>query len=266
MAGGTKYKAKKPDENGFIEYSNIENETWGILYERQHNIIQGRACKEYIDGHQQLALPTDSIPQLPDVSDRLRAATNWEVAGVPALISFGKFFNLLANRKFPAATFIRTREELEYLQEPDIFHEVYGHCPMLTEPVYADFMQEYGKIGVDADEKDQVMLARLYWFTVEFGLIERNKDLKAYGAGILSSIGETVYALESEKAERRPFDLIDVLRTPYRIDIFQPIYYVIESYQQLFELTNLDLLGAIKQARELGMFKPTYPPKPENDN
>jgi len=262
MGKGTKYVAKVPDENGFIHYTDEEHQIWHELITRQRKVLPGRACAEYIDALELLGLPDDRIPQCGEVSRVLRAHTGWEVAPVPALINFTDFFNLLANKRFPAASFIRSREEMEYLQEPDIFHEIFGHTPLLTDPRFAAFTHAYGKAGAAARKEDRPMLARLYWFTVEFGLIHRHDEgLRAYGAGVVSSIGETIYALDSEQPQRKPFDPLDVLRTPYRIDIYQPIYFVIESFDTLFEVAQMDLLGLIEQARELGMHSPAFPPK-----
>lgn len=252
------YVAKPVDENGYAHYTDEENLIWNELITRQSPIIQGRACDEYIHGQDLLHLSKDKIPQCPDVSKVLRETTGWALEPVPALIPFSHFFDLLANRKFPAATFIRRREEMDYLQEPDIFHEIFGHCPMLTNKACADFTHTYGKLGLNATHADQVMLAKLYWFTIEFGLINTKDGLRAYGGGILSSKSETIYCLESPVPQRRPFDVMDVLRTPYRIDIIQPIYFVIESFDTLFSLTEMDLIGLISKARELGMHEPAY--------
>jgi phenylalanine-4-hydroxylase len=178
---------------------------------------------------------------------------------VPSLIPFEHFFTLLANRKFPAATFIRRRAELDYLQEPDIFHEVFGHCPMLTNQACADFTHNYGELSLTASPEDQVLLAKLYWFTIEFGLIKTKAGLRAYGGGILSSMSETLYCVESDIPQRKPFDVIDVLRTPYRIDIMQPIYFVIDSFDVLYHLIDMDLIGLIREARKMGMHEPIYP-------
>ncbi|HLS05327.1 MAG TPA: phenylalanine 4-monooxygenase, partial [Wenzhouxiangella sp.] len=158
---------------------------------------------------------------------------------------------------------IRTRESMDYLQEPDIFHEIFGHTTMLTHQAFADFTHAYGKAGIKASREERVFLARLYWFTVEFGLINSTGKLEIYGGGIASSPGETVYALESDEPMRRPFDPIDALRTPYRIDIYQTVYYVLEHMDDLFELAHADLLALIRKARALGQFEPTYPPKPD---
>lgn len=255
------YIARPVDAYGNANYTAEENLIWQDLVTRQTPLIQGRACNEYIYGMNLLNLPHDKIPQCPDVSAVLQKATGWELAPVAALIPFNEFFNLLANRKFPAATFIRRRDELDYLQEPDIFHEVFGHCPMLTNQACADFTQTYGQLGLSASHQDQVMLARLYWFTIEFGLIKTKEGLRAYGGGILSSKSETMYCIESSVPIRKPLDVIDVLRTPYRIDILQPIYFIIDSFDVLFSLIEMDLIGLIKEARKLGMHPPAYPPK-----
>jgi phenylalanine-4-hydroxylase len=252
------YVAHPVDENGVANYTEDENLIWQELITRQVPLVQNRACNEYLNGIKELDLPTDKVPQCPDVSKVLREATGWSLEPVPALIPFSHFFNLLANRKFPAATFIRRREELDYLQEPDIFHEVFGHCPMLTNKACADFTHTYGKLGLNASHADQVMLAKLYWFTIEFGLIKTPEGLRAYGGGILSSKNETAYCLESTEAQRKPFDVMEVLRTPYRIDIMQPIYYVIDSFDVLFSLTEMDLISLIQEARQLGMYEPLY--------
>ena len=201
----SKYQAKKPDDSGFIAYTEEEHETWNILFERQVGLVRGRACNEFIDGLDILRLPSDRIPQLDELNKSLEKTTGWGVARVPALISFDRFFNLLANRQFPVATFIRTREELDYLQEPDIFHEIFGHCPLLTNPDFAEFTATYGRLGLAASKEERVYLARLYWLTVEFGLVETIQGLRIYGGGILSSYGETCYALESDKPLREPF-------------------------------------------------------------
>ncbi len=264
MAKSTSYIAKVPDQDGNIHYTDDENAIWHELITRQKPMLEGRACDEYLAALEKLELPEDRVPQGEDVSRILREYTGWEVAPVPALINFDKFFRLLANKKFPAASFIRSWEELDYLQEPDIFHEIFGHTPLLTDPRFAAFSQAYGEAGLAASKEDRAMLARLYWFTVEFGLIQRRGEaLRTYGAGIVSSIGELPYALESDVPERRPFDPVDALRTPYRIDIYQTVYFVIESFDELFSLAQQDLLALIRQARKLGMHPPTFPPKEE---
>jgi len=261
MGKSSRYVAKVPDENGIIPYSEDEHGVWEELFARQIEIIQGRVCQEFLDGLDVLKLSTDRIPQPAEVSKALFERTGWQVEPVPALINFDRFFRLLAERKFPAATFIRTREDMDYLQEPDIFHEIFGHTAMLTHQAFADFTEAYGKAGVQASHEERVFLARLYWFTVEFKLLQTADGTRIYGGGIASSPGETVYSLESDEPLRRPFDPIDALRTPYRIDIYQTVYYVLDRMDDLFELASADLLALIRQARALGQFEPTYPPK-----
>ena len=260
MGKTSKYVAKVPDENGFIHYTDEEHRVWRDLITRQRPLVEKYACDDYLNALERMQFPTDRIPQCEEVSAVLRKHTGWEVAPVPALIPFGQFFDLLANKKFPAASFIRSREEMDYLQEPDIFHEIFGHTPLLTDPRFAEFTHAYGQVGAKADKKDHVMLARLYWFTVEFGLINTAKGLKTYGAGVVSSFGETPYAIESDKPVRKPFEPVDVLRTPYRIDIFQTTYFIINSLEDMFNLAHADLMGFIRRARELGMHEPNYPP------
>ncbi|MCL1057928.1 phenylalanine 4-monooxygenase [Shewanella gelidimarina] len=261
MSKPTKYIAHLPDASGRIQYPQDEHDIWQELYARQLVNLPGRACQAYIDGLERLALPSDRIPQLSEIDAVLQETTGWKTAAVPALISFGKFFELLANKSFPVATFIRSREELDYLQEPDIFHEVFGHCPLLTNPSFAHFSHLYGQLGLAASREERVFLARLYWFTVEFGIIRAaNNDLSIYGGGIISSPGETLFVMGNEP-EIRPFDLVDVMRTPYRIDIMQPIYYAINSISDLDGIAEMDIMGAVKKAQQLGLFAATYPAK-----
>lgn len=261
MGKSTKYEAKVPDENGIIPYSDDEHAVWADLYARQIKIVEGRACTEFLDGLEILDLPRDRIPQPKEVSRTLLERTGWQVEPVPALINFDRFFELLAERRFPAASFIRSREEMDYLQEPDIFHEIFGHTAMLTHQAFADFTEAYGKAGVKASKQERVFLARLYWFTVEFGLLQTADGIKIYGGGIASSPGETLYSMESPEPIRRPFDPIDALRTPYRIDIYQTVYYILDRMDDLFDLARADLLALIREARALGQFEATYPPK-----
>lgn len=250
----TKYTAKKPDANGIIHYTAEEDSVWHDLYARQIKIVEHRACAEYLKGLEILQLPTDKVPQCFEVSKILTRETGWSITPVAALIPFEEFFTLLANRQFPAASFIRTRAELDYLQEPDIFHEIFGHCPLLTNPIYADFMHAYGKLGLKASDEDRLLLARLFWFTIEFGLIQTAKGLKVYGAGILSSKEETVYALESNIPLRKSFDALETLRTPYRYDIMQSLYFIINDYTQMYDLLNTDMQTLVAQAHLLGEF------------
>lgn len=270
------YLSHQPDSQGHIHYSDDENAMWQALLTRQAKQIPNRACSAYLEGLEKLNLPSTHIPQLHDIDEILQATTGWQTAAVPALISFGKFFKLLANKRFPVATFIRRFEDMDYIEEPDIFHEIVGHCPLLTHPAFAAFNETYGKLGLDASKEERWFLARLYWFTIEFGLVgSRPDNRRIYGGGILSSPSETVYALNGSdtlhqsnhqhqpqnQPEHRAFDLLDVLRTPYRIDHIQPIYYVIDDLDTLFDIVDSDIMGKVKQAIALGLFEPTYAPK-----
>ena len=270
------YLSHQPDSQGHIHYSDDENAMWQALLTRQAKQIPNRACSAYLEGLAKLNLPSSHIPQLHDIDEILQATTGWQTAAVPALISFGKFFKLLANKRFPVATFIRRFEDMDYIEEPDIFHEIVGHCPLLTHPAFAAFNETYGKLGLDASKEERWFLARLYWFTIEFGLVGSHPDnRRIYGGGILSSPSETVYALNGSdtlhqsnhqqqpqnQPEHRAFDLLAVLRTPYRIDHIQPIYYVIDDLDTLFDIVDSDIMGKVKQAMALGLFEPTYAPK-----
>lgn len=255
----TTYIAKTVDKHGFAAYNDLENAMWNQLITRQYPIVEAYACPEYLHGLQLLNLPKDRVPQCFEISKVLQETTGWQLEPVPALISFDYFFELLANRRFPAATFIRRPEDLDYIKEPDIFHEIFGHCPLLTNRAYADFTHTYGKLGLNATEEERILLARLFWFTNEFGLIKTSQGLKVYGGGILSSVEETIYSLESKKPERKPFDVMDALRTPYRIDEIQPIYFVLENFDQLYNLVNIDLMAYIRQAKLLGEHTPKHP-------
>jgi phenylalanine-4-hydroxylase len=256
----TKYVAKVPDASGYIPYTEEEHETWNILITKQRPIAQRYACDEWLEACDRMRFPTDRIPQCTEISKVLGAHTGWSVYPCAALINFDDFFKLLANKQFPAASFIRARDELEYLQEPDIFHEIFGHTPLLTDPRFAEFTHVYGQLGLRADKKDRKYLARLYWFTVEFGLLKQRGEFKSYGAGIVSSMGETPYSIDSDKPQRKRFVPLDVLRTPYRIDIFQTIYFWIESLDELYQVAHTDVMGLLVEAKRLGMFEPSFPP------
>ena len=253
------YVAHKPDAEGLIAYSDEEHQVWSMLLTRQYPLLKGRASDDFIQGLRALALSPDVIPQLPDISKKLQAATGWQVEPVAALISSRAFFELLAERRFPAATFIRTREELDYVKEPDIFHEIFGHCPMLINPVFADFVHAYAKRVLTFDEDDWPLLQRFFWFTVEFGLIQTKQGLRAYGGGILSSIGETAYSVESDEAMRVLFDPMAIFRMPYRIDFKQPVYFVIDDYQELYDFMDADWGALMARAHALGEYAPYFP-------
>ena len=175
----------------------------------------------------------------------------------------------MSEKKFPVATFIRNREEMDYLQEPDIFHEIFGHCPLLTNPSFANYTEAYGKMGLNASKEQRVFLARLYWFTIEFGLLDTNNGLRIYGGGVLSSPGETTYALEDNNVERKPFDILDVLRTPYRIDIMQPVYYMLTKVADLDEIRKFeveDIMELVAKAQMLGLHEARFPAKELAEN
>lgn len=256
----TQYLAREPDSNGFIDYPEAEHQIWNTLITRQLKVIEGRACQEYLDGIEQLSLPHERIPQLGEINQVLQATTGWRVARVPALIPFQTFFELLASKQFPVATFIRTAEELDYLKEPDIFHEVFGHCPLLTNPWFAEFTHTYGKLGLKASKEERIYLARLYWLTIEFGLVDTPQGRRIYGGGILSSPKETLYCL-SDEPQQLTFDPVEAMRTPYRIDILQPLYFALPELKRLFELAHEDIMGMVQQAMKLGLHAPKFAPK-----
>lgn len=242
-----KYIAKKPDSKGYIDFTAEENAVWEILIKRQLQTIQDRASQAFIDGLNKLELPLDRIPQCGEINEVLKSKTGWSVIPVAAIIPIEDFFRLLAEKYFPAASFIRVREELDYLQEPDIFHEFFGHCPLLTDPAYADFMQWYGETALKVDKEVQSLLSRLFWFTIEFGLINSPQGTRVYGGGILSSHQETIFALESDKPMRLPFNLEKVLRTPYFYDRIQDRYFIINDISDLYNLRHLPVVELATQ-------------------
>lgn len=246
----------------WARYTYAEHRVWDTLFARQSALLEGRAVPAFLKGLDMLRLTKPGIPDFGELSARLMAATGWQVVAVPGLVPDDVFFDHLANRRFVAGRFIRTPEQLDYLQEPDVFHDVFGHVPLLADPIFADYMQAYGVAGQRAVRLGAIdMLARLYWYTVEFGLIRDRDGLKIYGAGIVSSHAETIYALESPKPLRTGFDLARVLRTLYRIDDFQEQYFVIDSFEDLLKQTletdfgplyqELKSLPAIPMATEL---------------
>ncbi len=258
MTKQSNYVAKKPDANGHVHYSDEEHARWQLLMRRQQKELRTYAAPVYLETLDRMQIPHDHIPQCDEISERLLDATGWRVVPVPALIEFSTFFDLLARKRFPAASFIRSRQEMDYLKEPDIFHEILGHTPLLTDSRYAAFVQAYGEAGCRASKEQRVWLARLFWFTVEFGLIHTDDGVKAFGAGIVSSKTELPYAVTSTQVQRRPFNEIDILRTPYRIDILQTVYFVLNDLEQLFELAHKDLIPLVNKARVLGLKPATF--------
>jgi phenylalanine-4-hydroxylase len=243
-ASGRSTAAPRADftiDQNWPSYTAEEHAIWRTLFQRQEDILRDRACPEFIEGLVGLGVAADGIPDFRRLNRILEAATKWTIVAVPGLVPDEVFFSHLANRRFPSTCFIRRRDQLDYLQEPDIFHDVFGHVPMLMNPVFADYMQAYGQGGLKALGLASLpRLARLYWYTVEFGLIRSPQGLRIYGSGIVSSKGESVYSLESPRPNRLGFDLLRIMRTQYRIDDFQETYFVIDSFEQLFDATRPD--------------------------
>ncbi len=219
-------------------YSQDEHAVWDLLAARQATLLPGAACEDFLEGLGRLSLTSGGIPDFEALSATLASHTGWRVVAVPGLVPDEVFFEHLANRRFPAGRFIRRRDQLDYLQEPDVFHDVFGHVPMLMHPVFADYMQAYGEGGVRAQGLGMLdQLARLYWYTVEFGLLRTDEGLRIFGSGIVSSASESAFCLEDPSPNRVAFDLLRVMRTRYRIDDFQQTYFVIESFEQLLHET-----------------------------
>lgn len=215
-------------------YTAEEHDRWNRLFARQARVLPGRACEAFLKAKQELELSRSGIPDFEELSARLSALTGWRVVPVAGLIPDDAFFDHLAHRRFPAGAFIRPECELDYLSEPDVFHDVFGHVPLLADPVYAQFLEAYGRGGGRALQRGRLHnLARLYWYTVEFGLIRTPQGLRIFGAGILSSPGESVFALEDTSPNRIAFKLLRVMRTKYIISDYQQSYFVIESFEQL---------------------------------
>ncbi len=238
---------------GWDDYSAQDHATWDTLYERQMALLPGRASAAFLRGLDALKLSESGIPDFEELSDRLEALTGWRVVAVPGLVPDDVFFTHMANRRFVAGNFIRRPDQLDYLQEPDVFHDVFGHVPMLADPVFADYLAAYGRGGLRALELGSLkQLARLYWYTVEFGLVREEGDLRIYGAGIVSSASETRFSLEDASPNRVMLDLPRVMRTDYRIDDFQQTYFVIPSFDELLRLTvETDFAPVYDRIRDL---------------
>ena len=235
----------------YAAYTAADHETWRRLFARQSDLLPGLACDAFIDALPSLGA-TDRIPRFDAINERLQRATGWEIVTVPGLIPELPFFTLLANRKFPVTDWIRKPEEIDYIVEPDVFHDLFGHVPLLFNPVFADYVQRYGQGGLKAHALGACeQLSRLYWYTIEFGLIRQAGGLRAYGAGILSSAGELRYAVESEMPVRIPLSPLRAMRTRYKIDSYQQTYFVIDDFQQLFDMTEPDFTPLYQQLREL---------------
>ena len=244
LAAGEAGAPERPDwtiDQDWERYTADEHAVWKTLFERQTRLLVGRACDEFVHGMQDLPMRADQIPDFRRLSEVLTERTGWQVVAVPGLVPDDVFFEHLANRRFPAGQFIRKPDQLDYLEEPDVFHDVFGHVPMLMNPAIADYIQAYGLGGLRAKRLGKLVnLARVYWYTVEFGLLRQKEGLRIYGAGIASSRTESVFALDDPSPNRIAFDLERVMRTGYRIDDFQESYFVVDSLDELLELALID--------------------------
>ena len=230
-------------EQPWDDYTAADHDVWRQLYQRQREVLAGRASDEFLQAQDTMGMTPDAIPKFSDLNKILEATSGWTLIGVEGLLPELDFFDHLANRRFPVSWWIRRPDQIDYIEEPDLFHDLFGHVPLLMLPVFADYMQAYGRGGVKAHgigPEALQMLTRLYWYTVEFGLIRQKDGLRIYGSGIVSSKGESIHSLESAAPNRIAFDLERIMRTRYRIDTFQKTYFVIDSYEQLIEATHPD--------------------------
>lgn len=253
LAAGAAMQPERADwtiDQNWESYTAEEHAIWKTLYERQKKLLAGRACDEFVAGMDALPIGADHIPDFRRLSDVLMRQTGWQVVAVPGLVPDEVFFEHLANRRFPAGQFIRKANQLDYLEEPDVFHDVFGHVPMLMNPVIGDYIQAYGKGGLRARQLGVLdLLARVYWYTVEFGLIEQADGLRIYGAGIGSSYTESIFALDDPSPNRVRFDLERVMRTHYRIDDFQETYFVIRNLDELLDLAKIDFASIYERVK-----------------
>jgi len=229
-------------------YTETDHQVWQQLYKRQRQLLPGRSCDEFLDGLEALKLGPDRIPSFAETNVLLQRQTGWRLVAVNGLLPDLSFFELLASKQFPVTWWIRKPEEIDYISEPDLFHDFFGHVPLLANPIFGDYLQAYGAGGVKAAGLDALAyLARLYWYTVEFGLIQTSAGLRIYGAGILSSKGESFYSLDSKAPNHLGFELQRIMRTRYRIDSYQQSYFVINSFKQLFDATAPDFTPVYQQ-------------------
>ena len=230
-------------EQPWASYSPEDHATWAALFERQQKVLAGRACDEFLDNQHRLGMTPEAIPKFDALNRVFKPTTGWELIGVEGLLPELTFFEHLANRRFPVTWWIRRTDQIDYISEPDLFHDLFGHAPLLLNPLFADYMQAYGRGGVKAHaigSEALTNLTRLYWYSVEFGLIKQADGLRIYGSGILSSKGESIHCLESPAPNRIGFDMRRIMRTRYRIDTFQKTYFVIDSFAQLMDATRPD--------------------------
>ena len=245
-------------EQPWDSYTEQDHATWSILFKRQREILKGRACAEFIDNQERFGMAAGQIPRFEEINALLAKTTGWRLIGVEGLLPELDFFEHLANRRFPVTWWIRRPEQIDYIAEPDMFHDLFGHVPLLLNPVFADYMAAYGRGGVKAhgvSAEALVNLTRLYWYTVEFGLIRQKGELRIYGSGIVSSKGESIHCLESAAPNRIGFDIKRIMRTRYRIDTFQKTYFVIDSFEQLMEATRPDFVPIYAELAA----QPAYP-------
>jgi phenylalanine-4-hydroxylase len=239
-------------EQDWAAYTAADHDTYRRLYERQSALLPGLACDAFLRALPSLGVK-DHIPRFEEINARLRPATGWEIVAVPGLIPERPFFELLANRRFPVTDWMRSPEEFDYIVEPDVFHDLFGHVPLLFDPVFADYVQRYGEGGLKAHDLGAgELLSRLYWYTIEFGLIRQGDGLRAYGAGILSSPGELQHSVRTPGVHRIALDLLRCMRTRYKIDDYQATYFVIDSFEQLFEMTAPDFTPLYEAVRSAG--------------
>ncbi|VWX59313.1 Phenylalanine-4-hydroxylase [Burkholderiales bacterium 8X] len=260
LAAGSAAEPPRPDwtiDQGWDAYTPEEHAVWKTLFERQTKLLPGRACDEFVAGMRDLPIGAEQIPDFRQLSDVLMKRTGWQVVAVPGLVPDEVFFEHLAHRRFPAGNFIRKPHELDYLEEPDVFHDVFGHVPMLMNPSIADYIQAYGEGGLRARKLGVLdKLARVYWYTVEFGLVQQKDGLRIYGAGIASSYTESVFALDDPSANRIGFELERVMRTNYRIDDFQESYFVIPDLEELLSLAQVDFAPLYERIQGLPDYEP----------
>ena len=260
LAAGTDAKPQRPDwtiDQGWSSYTAQDHAVWKTLFERQSKLLPGRACDEFVRGMRDLPIGAEQIPNFEQMSETLMKRTGWQVVAVPGLVPDDVFFEHLANRRFPSGQFIRRPDQLDYLEEPDVFHDVFGHVPMLMNPVIADYIQAYGEGGLRAKKLGVLdLLARVYWYTVEFGLVRQPEGLRIYGAGIVSSATETVFSLEDGSPNRLRFSLERVMRTRYRIDDFQESYFVLDHLDDLLELAHIDFAPHYERVAGAGEYEP----------
>lgn len=264
---GTAYHAAdakgwKPGDLDFFvvpqaKYSEDDHDTWKVLYRRQMEILPGRAVDQFLDALATLDISQERVPDFEDLNLRLGKKTGWKIVPVPGFIPDEAFFELLANKRFPVGNFIRTKEQLDYIQEPDVFHDVFGHAPLLADPVYAKHMEAFGKGGLKAAKVGATeKISRLYWYAIEFGLMNTPDGLRICGAGIMSSPTETIFALESDSPHRVKFDARRILQTRHHIDDFQDIYFAIDSFQHLFDATSMDFLPLYEELKNAEEYNP----------